>query len=292
LATTVGSFLHRDVAEGDGRRRGRSASGSTRGQSLAQGMGWFSMGLGAAQLIAPRAMARLIGVEESDRNAAIMRAVGMREVASGLGIFSQRNDPAFMWGRVIGDIMDLALIGAASASTRTDKRKLAGAALAVAGALALDIVVAKQRSNPERTDLATSTEDEWESASASLEADDSPQQIRDVITISRSPDEVSSMWSEVVSHPDVSEELAHANVSFTPSARNGETEVRVEVAYEPRMGKVGAAVSKLTRKNPSSRVKRGLRHAKQIIEVGEIVHSDASIHRGPHPAQPDREVQL
>jgi hypothetical protein len=29
-----------------------------------------------------------------------------------------------------------------------------------------------------------------------------------------------------------------------------------------------------------------LRHLKQLIEVGEIVHSDASIHRGPHPAQP------
>jgi uncharacterized membrane protein len=99
------------------------------------------------------------------------------------------------------------------------------------------------------------------------------------------------MWSDIVSRPEIRDGLADANVSFVASPRGGETEVRVEVAYEPRMGKVGAAVSKLARKHPSSRVSQGLRHAKQIIEVGEIVHSDASIHRGPHPAQPDREVQ-
>jgi hypothetical protein len=29
-----------------------------------------------------------------------------------------------------------------------------------------------------------------------------------------------------------------------------------------------------------------LHHLKELLEVGEIVHSDASIHAGPHPAQP------
>jgi hypothetical protein len=29
-----------------------------------------------------------------------------------------------------------------------------------------------------------------------------------------------------------------------------------------------------------------LRRFKQVLEVGEVVHSDASIHRGMHPAQP------
>jgi uncharacterized membrane protein len=32
--------------------------------------------------------------------------------------------------------------------------------------------------------------------------------------------------------------------------------------------------------------KGDLRRLKQVLETGEIVHSDASIHRGPHPAQP------
>ncbi len=29
-----------------------------------------------------------------------------------------------------------------------------------------------------------------------------------------------------------------------------------------------------------------LRRFKQVLELGEVVHSDASIHRGLHPAQP------
>jgi hypothetical protein len=33
-----------------------------------------------------------------------------------------------------------------------------------------------------------------------------------------------------------------------------------------------------------------LRRFKQIMEVGEVVHSDASIHSGPHPGQPPQEL--
>jgi len=33
-------------------------------------------------------------------------------------------------------------------------------------------------------------------------------------------------------------------------------------------------------------IKGDLRRLKQVLETGEVVRSDASIHRGPHPAQP------
>jgi hypothetical protein len=33
-----------------------------------------------------------------------------------------------------------------------------------------------------------------------------------------------------------------------------------------------------------------LRRLKQVLETGEVVHSDASIHRGLHPARPPEEV--
>jgi uncharacterized membrane protein len=285
LATTVGTFLHRDS---DGRQR--SASGSTRGESLAQGLGWFSVGLGAAQLLAPRTLARLIGIDDSDRNVAIMRACGARELASGVGIFSQKSDPAFVWGRVVGDVIDLALLGAAASSPRANTRRLAGAVLAVAGAAALDVIVARQRSAPLVTDVETSTVNEWDE-SAYDEAS-STRHIRKTITINRPPDEVTRLWSEVANRPEVGEHLGDAQVSFQASPRGGETEVRVEVAYEPRAARVGAAVAKLAHRGPAANIERELRHAKQIIEVGEVVHSDASIHRGPHPAQPHREVQV
>ena len=34
---------------------------------IAQGLGWFSIGLGAAEVLAPDQMAKIIGVRESDR---------------------------------------------------------------------------------------------------------------------------------------------------------------------------------------------------------------------------------
>lgn len=285
MATTVGSLP-------DTQRSGprRSVSGSTRGQSLAQGLGWFSLGLGAAQVIAPRAVARLIGVDDSDRNTAIMRACGMREIASGMGIFSQRNDHAFLWARVIGDVMDLALIGAAAASPRTDKRRLAGAAIAVLGAAALDAAVARQRSNPEVTDVPRTTDWRDELTDGAEERDNG--RVRKTITINKPQDEVTRMWADVTRRAEVGEQLNGATVSFQPGPRDGETEVHVEIAYEPRGGKLGAAVSRLAHRDPGARIQQDLRHAKQIFEVGEVVHSDASIHRGPHPAQPSAEAQI
>jgi hypothetical protein len=56
------------------RSNGRSLSGSTRRQSLAQGLAGFSVGLGLAQVVAPRRVADLIGVEDSDRNATCARS--------------------------------------------------------------------------------------------------------------------------------------------------------------------------------------------------------------------------
>jgi hypothetical protein len=36
-------------------------------------------------------------------------------------------------------------------------------------------------------------------------------------------------------------------------------------------------------------IKGDLRRLKQIMEIGEVMKSDASIHAGPHPAQPSEE---
>jgi hypothetical protein len=33
-----------------------------------------------------------------------------------------------------------------------------------------------------------------------------------------------------------------------------------------------------------------LRRLKQVLETGEVLHSDSSIHRGMHPAQPPEEM--
>jgi uncharacterized membrane protein len=69
-----------------------------------------------------------------------------------------------------------------------------------------------------------------------------------------------------------------------PGARG--TEVHVDLHYDVPGGKVGAAFAKLFGEEPSQQIQSDLRRFKQVMETGEVLHSDASIHRGAHPAQP------
>jgi len=45
-------------------------------------------------------------------------------------------------------------------------------------------------------------------------------------------------------------------------------------------------VAKLVKSLPKHEIEADLRACKQLLEVGEIVHSDASVHRLPHAARP------
>ena len=49
----------------------------------------------------------------------------------------------------------------------------------------------------------------------------------------------------------------------------------------------GSAVATLLGREPGQEVREDLRRFKQVVETGEVVHSDASIHQRPHPARPD-----
>ena len=57
------------------------------GKQLARGLGWFSIGLGVMEVVAPRRVARLLGVGE---HRVLMRLLGLREIASGIGILTQQ----------------------------------------------------------------------------------------------------------------------------------------------------------------------------------------------------------
>src|ERR1044072_3700674 len=72
---------------------------------LAKGLGWFSLGLGMTELLAPRFIAKISGV--SERRTGVIRLYGLREIASGIGIFAQKNPAPALWSRVAGDALDL-----------------------------------------------------------------------------------------------------------------------------------------------------------------------------------------
>src|SRR5947209_13247609 len=77
---------------------------------LAQFLGWFSVALGTAQVAAPRAMCRLIGARGKGRAPTLMRVMGAREITQGLGILVRPRPTGWLWSRVAGDALDVALL--------------------------------------------------------------------------------------------------------------------------------------------------------------------------------------
>lgn len=106
---------------------------------LVRGLGWFSIALGAAELIAPGPLSRMIGTRRYDRT---VRAYGAREIAAGVGLLLARDPAPWLWGRVAGDALDLGSLGAAAATSRVDGNRLALATAAVVGVMLVDLAAA------------------------------------------------------------------------------------------------------------------------------------------------------
>jgi uncharacterized membrane protein len=283
-------------------------------ERLANFLGWFSIGLGLAEVLAPASFAKMIGAK-GKHTAFIRYGCGLREIMAGIGILTQRKPATWVWARVAGDAIDLAALDAAFMSSGTDKLKLSAAMAAVVGVTALDLYNAQQLSTPRGRGgrvVAVNT-----------------------VTINRPPDEVYHFWRDFQNLPrfmshlesvQVSDEkrshwvakapagmtvewdaeitqdepgrliswrsLEGADVEQTGTVRfdrapgNRGTEVRVEVEYNPPAGALGAAIAKLFGEAPEEQIKGDVRRLKQVLETGEVVHSDSSIHTGPYPAQP------
>lgn len=303
-------------------------------QRRARGLGWFSIGLGLAQIGAPRSLARLIGIRDDEETRNTMFAIGLREITSGIGILSSPRSSGWVWTRVGGDLMDLALLGK-SMNDQNDKSRVAAATAAVAGVTIVDFVTGQQLSREggsERRVNGTSLTQRERDISKGVHVTES-------ITIKRPRPEVYGFWHNFENLPrfmahlesvqvlddnrshwkakapagttveweaetteDRPNELIawrsmpesqmpnSGSVRFKDAPGNRGTEVHIELQYEPPGGKIGALVAKLFGEEPQQQVKGDLRRFKQVMETGEIVHSDASIHRGTHPAQPPRSL--
>jgi uncharacterized membrane protein len=62
--------------------------------------------------------------------------------------------------------------------------------------------------------------------------------------------------------------------------------------YAPPAGLAGQAIAKLFGEEPGQQLDDDLRRFKQIMEIGEVVKSDASIHSGMHAAQPPEQAPI
>ncbi|MCA1587007.1 MAG: SRPBCC family protein [Acidobacteria bacterium] len=294
-------------------------------ETLAVGLGWFSIGLGLAELAAPRPVARLIGVREDPRNLTLIRSFGMRELGNGMAILAQPQRSTWLWSRVGGDVLDLACLGSAFDSTNPRRRRVAAATAAVLGVTALDVLCAQQLSRPERR--------------ARVEQNRRVT-VRKAITIRRPVNEVYEFWKQLENLPrfmrhlesvriidqarshwktrgpaglhvewdaeivdDRASELIawrslpgsdvenSGTVRFRPAPRGDGTELHVDLQYQPPAGRLGKGIAWLFGEEPAQQMADDLRRLKQLLELGEIPLSDGpALWRPAQPAETPEEV--
>jgi uncharacterized membrane protein len=280
----------------------RFADGDRTNAVLGRGLGVFSIGLGLAELAAPHRVARMIGVDDCGVVPPALRVFGLREIMAGVGLLARPQSTVGPWARFAGDLMDLAFLGWALKSKSLQRGRTMGAIATVLGAAAIDAYAGVRR---QRMMLG--------------------KPVREAITIAKSPDEVYACWrnlerlprfmSWVESIRDLGNGRSHWKVK-TPAG--GTIEYDAEIVEDvpghrlawrslpgasvPNAGQVtfieapggrgcevivdmqvAAPLGKIV---ASAEAKGDLRRLKQVLETGEVTMSDASIHKGPHPARP------
>lgn len=288
---------------GDAHRRpahDRSRGGPDGTVQLAQALGWFSIALGLAELSAPRAVARMIGVEGHEST---LRVFGLREIAHGVGILSQPNPTGWVWSRVAGDVMDLAALGAALQEPHARRDKVATAMTAVLGVAALDLLCGIQLSQVGGTARASRwRRHEHQSLVIDRPRDELYRFWRDLGNLPRFMkhleevrviDEKRSHWkarapagqvvewdAEIIKDRpgeligwrslDAADVKNAGSVRFESAGSGRGTQVTVEIWYEPPGGAMGATLAKLFVEEPGMQVQEDLRRFKRLMETGEI----------------------
>jgi uncharacterized membrane protein len=295
-------------------------------ETLAQGLAWFSIALGLAEVSAPRSVARLIGVPPDESTESVLRAMGAREIANGIAILSQPDRAGWLWSRVGGDTLDLSLLGTALGNDQADRGRLAGAIAAVLGVTALDVKCAQDLSRASQASAPMARR-----AQAGV-------RIEKVITINKPIEQVYDFWHNFENLPRFMRHLESVTVSGdrrsrwrakgpagssfeweaetvvdrenewiawrsvpgsgiqnsgsvrfqrAPGARG--TELRVQMEYMPPAGALGRTIARLFGEEPEQQIEDDLRRFKQLMETGEIPMSDGlALWR---PAQPAADVQ-
>lgn len=108
---------------------------------LVKALGLLSLALGAAELLAPKRVARPFGLK---RHTNTLRGFGAREIVSGLGLLTAKDKSPWLWSRVAGDGMDLAALAATLRKHPGKQRNILIAAAAVLGIAVLDFLAAKR----------------------------------------------------------------------------------------------------------------------------------------------------
>jgi hypothetical protein len=133
------NLTHIARSEGDPRIEHKGPSSLTGPDRLARALGWFSVGLGVAELVAPGRIARTLGLDDK---AGLIRAYGARELASAVPTLSI-DKPIGLASRIAGDALDLGTLATALKRDNPQRRNAAIATALVAGITLLDVLAYK-----------------------------------------------------------------------------------------------------------------------------------------------------
>jgi uncharacterized membrane protein len=275
---------------------------------LQVGAGMVILGLGIAQLLAPRRVSRSTGIYA---HPGVVRASGALSLASAANILNRGKPAPLGLARLACVALELTLLGrsASHAASRGRSRRLALTGAGIAAAAMLDMSSAiKQGSRQTMGERTT------ESGALAVEKS---------ITVNKSPEECYRFWRnfdrfpEFMQHLEAVEKITDTRshwkarapigssvewdaeitadqpgemlawhsvegadvdnggtVRFEPAPGGRGTLVRVEMQYKPPGGKAGALVAKLFGENPSQQMDGDLRRFKQLIETGEITTTE------------------
>jgi uncharacterized membrane protein len=275
-------------------------------QRVAASLGAFSLALGAGELFAPRLVAAVAGIRRGPLHRLVLRALGLRELATGVGIFATTDPAPLIWARAGGDAIDLWLLRKALKSGRNGRVRVAFALLVVAGVAAADVAAAVRST---RAGMAGADRLEDESA----------------VTVNRPVDEVFAFWRQLDRLPSFmanvqSVELvgpdrshwravgpagralewdaeitaerpgeliawrsvpgsdvdASGEVRFRPAPGERGTEVVARMRYAAPGGRYGVAAARLLGESPPYQLREDLRRFKQVMETGSVVLSEGA----------------
>jgi len=297
-------------------------------EGLARALGWFSLGLGFAQIAAPDKVAQLIGVDDDDETIAVMRVLGVREIASGFGILTQPKPAPWLWARVGGDAMDLALLRRALSSPRADHNRVAAATAAVAGIAAVDALcgtrLTAEADTPDQTEAMPQSGEVHAKAAITVNAPiaevyafwegfrNLPRFMGDFASVDVSSDRnsiwsltapagITLKWDVEIADATPNQRITWQTAAGTTLVASGEvrfrsapggrgTEVVFDATFNPPGGELGKKIAGVFAEALGAKIGSDLRRFKQLVELGEIVHSDDSVIPGPNPAQPPTTV--
>lgn len=286
----------------DRARRGGPATGP------AWTLGALSASLGIVALTQPRSIAEAIGLNSDGATTSALRAVGARELLAAGGLLMRRHPERWLWARVGGDLIDLALLarGARTRTASAPRVPVAGAVLATVTAVdilaALRVRRAKGVTGGEKVIRARAA------VTVNRPVRDVYQLWHDLENLPRfmihlesvrvtgpgrshwtaaAPARRSVEWDATVTADRRDELIAWESdpaarvrnrgaVRFMPAPGDRGTVVEVELEYEPPGGALGSLVARLLGEEPVQQVKDDLRRCKQLLETGEIARSAAS----------------